>query len=80
VLLPGQKEPFHTHKLPSVFILTKPALVRYYDETEKPVFDTKERFEADMPETEWVEPEGLHAVENIDNKIYEAFRIELKVS
>ncbi len=78
VLAPGQKEPFHTHKLPSVFILTKPALLRYYDETKKPAFDTQERSEADMPETAWVGPEGLHAVENIDDKVYEAFRIELK--
>ena len=79
VLRPGQIEPFHTHKLPNVFILTQQARIRYYDESKAPIFDTHERAESDMPETEWVGPEGLHAVENIDNKIYEAIRMEVKI-
>lgn len=74
-----QKEPYHTHRWSSIFVLLKPARIRYYDESGKPVFETKGYTDFDpYSSTEWMGPERLHAVENIDGKDYEALRIEIK--
>lgn len=72
---PGTKEPAHTHKWPSVMIVDAPTDIRYYDENNK-VVEIIGRYET---KTEWMKPERLHAVENLDNKKeYHAIRIELK--
>ena len=72
---PGTKEPAHIHKWPSVMIVDVPTDLRYYDEDNKAVEITG-RYKT---KTEWIDPERLHAVENVDNKKeYHAIRIELK--
>jgi hypothetical protein len=72
---PGTKEPAHTHKWPSVMIVDVPTDLRYFDEDNK-VVEIIGRHET---KTEWMDPERLHAVENLDNKKeYHAIRIELK--
>jgi len=83
VIPPGEKEPMHTHRWPSVMLVDRAARIRYYDEDENVAFESPERgadetAEQSPPETEWMEPEGPHAVENIDTKPYHAFRVELK--
>lgn len=75
---PGVREPEHTHQAVSVMIVDEPARIRYYvGDTlmfESPV--TSES--AAGPRVSWLEPEGLHSVENIDDHRYHAFRVELK--
>lgn len=76
VLKPGRREPHHTHKWPSIFILLRDAPVRYYDASDQLKFETDG---STQPwSTEWMAPEALHAVENIGNEAIEAIRIELK--
>ncbi len=77
---PQHKEPFHTHKWPSIFIMQQPARIRYYDSEDHLAYETPENAESKRLDTEWLGPEGLHAVENIDSHVYEALRIELKNS
>lgn len=78
VIKPGHKEPYHTHKWPSIFIILKDAPVRYYDSSEQV------RFESDGStppwSTEWMGPEALHSVENYGDEAIEAIRIEFKKS
>lgn len=69
---PGDKEPLHTHKWRGVMIVTSPAKLRYYDGNDEV------EFEAAQSGAEWREPSGEHAVENIDTKVFKAYRIELK--
>jgi len=73
VIEPSLKEPPHTHRAPSVFVVTETCRVRY--------------FEADghlanefVPPTgpRWFDPQGLHAVENVDSARFHAIRVELK--
>lgn len=83
VVPPGEREPVHTHRWPSVMLVDRAARIRYYDENGKAAFESPERAkgetaETSPPRTEWMEPEGPHAVENIDTVSYHAIRIELK--
>ena len=79
VIEPGEKEPMHTHKWPSVMIMEQPARIRYYNKEDKPVFETsRDPEQSQKLQPGWLNPEGLHAVENIDTKIYCAIRIEVK--
>jgi len=74
---PGTKEPFHTHKYPSVLVITNKARLRYYGADMSFSHETG-RGQPGTSYTEWHGPEDLHAVENIDTFTYHAFRIELK--
>lgn len=83
VIQPGEKEPMHTHRWPSVMMVDKAARIRYYDEDENLAYESPERGESNRaeqspPETEWMEPEGPLAVENVDTVPYHALRVELK--
>ena len=75
IIKPNHKEPHHTHKWRSVMIVDAPTDLRYYDKDNKMtaiagVYETK---------IEWMNPEGLHSVENLNSKkTYHAIRIELK--
>jgi hypothetical protein len=78
VIEPQSREPEHTHAAASVMIVDEPARIRYY------VGDAL-RFESqESPESPpgarvgWLEPEGPHSVENIDQHRYHAIRVELK--
>ena len=83
VIPPGEKEPRHTHRWPSVMLVDRAARIRYYDADGEVAFESPERAPEetaviDPPRTEWMEPEGPHAVENVDAVPYHAMRIELK--
>lgn len=77
IVEPGQKEPFHTHRWPSVLVVTRPARLRYYG-ADGALSAEVEPDPADGLKGEEMAPEGLHAVENIDAHPYEAFRMEMK--
>lgn len=78
-LPPGRKEPFHHHARRSNMIVTNSAPLRYYNEGGA-TFDIAERdISPDNPYAEDMEPEPLHAVENLSpDKTYYAWRVEYK--
>ena len=78
-IAPGEREPQHTHRWPSVMVVHRPARIRYYT-GETLTFTSPEQPAPAVqePRVSWLDPEGPHSVENIDTHVYEAFRIELK--
>jgi predicted metal-dependent enzyme (double-stranded beta helix superfamily) len=79
VILPGKKEPMHTHDRSSVMIVDSSTKIKYYNESGKGEEYPEREATKEKPFIEWLEPEGLHAVENLDeNKTYHAIRIEIK--
>lgn len=77
IIPPGEREPEHTHRMPSVMIVDRPAMIRYYQSSAL-VFSSPPDVSARAAVGQWMEPEGPHSVENIDTSLYHAFRIELK--
>lgn len=78
VIEPGTREPEHTHQAASVMIVDEPARIRYYA-------GGALQFESQAPagspsgvQVRWMKPEGPHSVENIGQRCYHAFRVELK--
>jgi hypothetical protein len=75
---PGAREPEHTHQAPSVMIIDEPARIRYYADGALQ-FESGARSGAPSGvRARWMEPEGPHSVENIDERRYHAIRVELK--
>jgi hypothetical protein len=75
---PGTREPEHTHHALSVMLIDQPAHIKYYVGNEL-------RFESPQApdstpgiQVHWMDPEGPHSVENIDQHRYHAIRVELK--
>jgi hypothetical protein len=75
---PGAREPEHTRRTAGVMIVDEPAWFRYYA-------DGAQRFESRArsgprpgARVRWMEPEGPHSVENIDERRYHAVRVEFK--
>ncbi len=78
-LNPGEKEPMHTHVWESVMMVDHPARIRYYDVNDKILYETpKENFSYEARKPNWMDAEGVHAIENIDTTAFIARRIELK--
>jgi hypothetical protein len=78
-IFPGEKEPLHTHPQKSLMIIDAPVDMRYYGPEGIALFER--RFPPDskiQTNLMWREPEGLHAIENIDVKLFHGVRIELK--
>ena len=82
VIRPGEREPAHTHRWPSVMMVTEPARLRYYGAEGELLFESPPRPDGWQAPTEqdadWMGPEGLHSVENIDDRPFRALRVELK--
>ena len=81
-IAPGVTEPAHTHAWPSVMRVESPQPLTYitYSEQDGKRVEVKR---LDLPmenpgKTEWMGPEGLHAVQNGGTSEYRAIRIELK--
>jgi hypothetical protein len=78
VIEPGTREPEHTHQAPSVMIVDEPAAIRYHAGNRV----TYQTAPCSGPPAEvhvhWLDPEGPHSVENIDQRRYHAIRVELK--
>jgi hypothetical protein len=77
IIPPGEREPDHTHRMPSVMIVDRPAMIRYYQGAAL-IFSSPFGASARATVGQWMEPEGPHAVENVDTDTYHAFRVELK--
>ena len=75
VVRPGELENMHTHRWPSVFLVSSFPDLNYFTEDGTSTPRTGGRREG-VPA--WIEPEGIHAVENIDDRPFEGIRIELK--
>ncbi len=83
IVRPGEKEPMHQHKLPSVMIMDKSSPIRYYGSDGKVVFEPPPGPPPPQNvflEPRWLNPEPLHAVENIGDSLFHAIRIELKAN
>lgn len=77
-ILPGAKEKLHTHPCPSLMIIDSPVNMRYYGADGNVKFERS--FTPDQirqTNISWREPEGLHAIENIDERTMHGIRIEL---
>jgi quercetin dioxygenase-like cupin family protein len=78
VIEPGAREPEHTHQAPSVMIIDSSARIRYYAGGTLQFESQGRPAGAPGPRVRWMEPEGPHSVENIDEHRYHAIRVELK--
>ena len=59
-------------------IVDEPAQIRYY-KGDALLFESQSRsWSASAVRVHWMEPEGPHSVENIDQRRYHAIRVELK--
>ena len=78
VIEPRTRGPEHTHQAASVMIVDEPARIRYY-QGDALQYESQARFEspADV-RVHWMEPEGPHSVQNVDECRYHAIRVELK--
>jgi hypothetical protein len=78
VIEPQSREPEHTHHAASVMVIDESARIRYY-EGDTLRFESAGRCESrPVVQVRWMEPEGPHSVENIDERRYHAIRVELK--
>jgi len=75
---PGVREPGHTHQAASVMIVDEPAQIRYYAAGALRFESPARTGPPPGVRVRWMEPEGPHAVENIDQHRYHAVRIELR--
>ena len=72
VIEPRSREPEHTHQLVSVMIIDEPPRIRYYV-GEELRFESQSSLEPPSGvRVRWMEPEGPHSVENIDEHCYHA--------
>jgi quercetin dioxygenase-like cupin family protein len=77
IIAAGHREPEHTHRDPSVMIVDGPARIRYY-RGDTLTFSSPEHAPEAGTRANWMEPEGPHSVENVDNHAYHAIRVELR--
>jgi hypothetical protein len=75
---PGRREAEHTHRAASVMIVDEPARIRYYAPGAEPLEPGRRSGTGPEPAVQWMDPEGPHSVENIDQRRYHAIRVELK--
>ena len=78
VIEPRTREPEHTHRAASVLIVDEPARIRYYAGRAMQFESPEHSGAPPAVRVSWMEPEGPHSVENIDERRYHAIRIELK--
>jgi predicted metal-dependent enzyme (double-stranded beta helix superfamily) len=79
VIEPRTREPEHTHRAVSVMIVDEPSQIRYYaGDTLRYESQGRDRSSPAGERVSWMEPEGPHSVENIDERRYHAIRVELK--
>jgi len=73
----GDREPEHTHRDPSVMVVDGPARIRYYQRGTL-TFASPAGTTGTGTRASWMDPEGPHSVENVDDHLYHAIRIELR--
>jgi quercetin dioxygenase-like cupin family protein len=76
---PGEKEPLHMHRLPSVMYVMAEDNIRDYDAEGKLLYDSRRgKPPGKIPYTVWMEPQAPHWVENLSKKPLRLLRVELK--
>jgi hypothetical protein len=75
---PGAREPEHTHQAPSVMIVDEPTRIRYYSGGALRSGSPARPGSPPAVRLHWMEPEGPHSVENVDQHRYHAIRIEIR--
>jgi hypothetical protein len=59
-------------------VVQEPARIRYYTAGTLTYTSPAQPPAQSGPRVSWLDPEGPHSVENIDDRVYGAFRIEFK--
>jgi hypothetical protein len=78
-VLPGEKEPYHSHCWPSVLYIQQAGDFRDYDSSGEVLFDSTKAPAIQYPLTRWQEPQAPHAIENLSNSVtIHLIRVELK--
>ena len=76
---PGEKEPLHMHRMPSVMYVMAEDNIRDYDADGRLLYDTRtDKAPLKAPYTVWMEPQAPHRVENLSKKPLRLLRVELK--
>ncbi len=76
---PGENEPLHMHRMPSVMYVMAEDNIRDYDADGKLLYDSRtDKAPAKTPYTVWMEPQAPHRVENRSKKPLRLLRVELK--
>jgi quercetin dioxygenase-like cupin family protein len=76
---PGEKEPLHMHRMPSVMYVMAEDNIRDYDAEGKLLYDSStDNARLKSPYTIWMEPQAPHRVENLSKKPVRLLRVELK--
>ena len=79
IVRPGEKEPLHMHRWPSVMHVIEEDDIRDYDADGKLLYDSRrDQPPAKTPYTVWMEPQAPHWVENMSKKPLRLLRVELK--
>ena len=76
---PGEREPVHGHKWPSVMYVMAEDLIRDYDRDGKLLYDSStDTARMKTPYTIWMPPQAPHSVENLSKTPLRLLRVELK--
>ena len=76
---PGEKEPLHMHRWPSVMYVMAEDNIRDYDAEGKLLYDSRTaKTPNKFPQTVWMEPQAPHSVHNLSKKPVRLLRVELK--
>ena len=76
---PGEREPVHGHKWPSVMYVMAEDLIRDYDRDGKLLYDSStDKARMKTPYTIWMPPQAPHSVENLSKTPVRLLRVELK--
>ena len=76
---PGEREPVHGHKWPSVMYVMAEDNIRDYDRDGNLIYDsTTDKARMKTPYTIWMPPQAPHSVENLSKTPLRLLRVELK--
>jgi quercetin dioxygenase-like cupin family protein len=76
---PGEKEPLHMHRWPSVMYVMAEDNIRDYDAEGKLLYDSRTaKTPNKFPQTVWMPPQAPHSVHNLSKKPVRLLRVELK--
>jgi hypothetical protein len=76
---PGEKEPLHMHRMPSVMYVMAEDNIRDYDAEGKLLYDSRTaKTPHKFPQTVWMPPQAPHSVHNLSKKPVRLLRVELK--
>ena len=76
---PGENEPLHMHRMPSVLYITAEDDIQDFDADGKLIYDTRSQKEPPKtPYAEWMPPQAPHRVVNRSKNALRLYRVEVK--